>query len=341
MDGLKNGYQELLESGNLAIADMAMKCEAVFHDHERALVSISGGSDSDVMMDVCERVRQVQPIHIDYVWFDTGIEYRATKNHLAYLRERYGVEIIQRRAMKTIPVSCKEYGQPFLSKYVSTIMGRLQSIGFDWSDEPYEELLERYDGRQVSALKWWCNKWTRVEGEAGWFDIGRYPYLKEFIIENPPTFKISAKCCDYAKKRVSRAVERERESDLVLTGVRRAEGGVRAAHKSCFDRGGHGTDTYRPLFWLSNSDKSEYDEKFGIIHSECYRTWGFARTGCAGCPFGRRRTEELEVLEKYEPSIAKACRKVFADSYEYTRQFHEFREEMRARESGQMRLSFD
>lgn len=36
-------YQELLQCGNGAIVDSAMKCESVFHSHNKALVSISGG----------------------------------------------------------------------------------------------------------------------------------------------------------------------------------------------------------------------------------------------------------------------------------------------------------
>lgn len=329
-----------MECGHGPIVDMAMKCEAVFSNHERALVSVSGGADSDVMMDVCERVRREQPIEIIYAWFDTGMEYRATKEHLHYLEERYGVEIERHRAEMTIPVSCHKFGQPFLSKYVSDMCERLQGIGFQWEDEAYETLAEKYDGRHTTALKWWCNQWTRTE-EAGWFDIGRIRYLKEFMIENPPDFPISAKCCKHAKKNVSRRLEREMDADLTVIGVRRAEGGVRAAHKQCFDRGGHGTDTYRPLFWLSNDDKAAYDRLFGISHSDCYRVWGFSRTGCAGCPYGRSRAQELSIIEHFEPNIAKACRKVFGESYEYTRRFHKFRDEMRAKESGQMCFEFE
>lgn len=314
---------------------MAMKCEAVFSGHEKAMVSVSGGADSDVMIDVCERVRQEQPIHIDYVWFDTGMEYRATKEHLLYLEERYGIEIRRVRAEKTIPMSCKEFGQPFLSKYVSEMCGRLQSIGFGWEDDDYETLLDRY-GQQTSALKWWCNKWTRTE-DAGWFDIGRIRWLKEFMVQSPPDFPISSKCCTYAKKKVSRQVEAELSPDVLLIGVRRAEGGVRATHKTCFNSD-HGIDTYRPLFWLSNADRRAYESMFDIRNSDCYEVWGFSRTGCAGCPFGRKRAQELEVIERFEPAMAKACRKVFKDSYEYTKRFHAFRDEMRSLESGQLRL---
>ena len=53
------------------------------------------------------------------------------------------------------------------------------------------------------------------------------------------------------------------------------------------------------------------------------------RTGCAGCPFGRNFDDELEVMKKYEPNLYKAVNNVFGDSYEYTRQYREFAQNMR------------
>ena len=49
------------------------------------------------------------------------------------------------------------------------------------------------------------------------------------------------------------------------------------------------------------------------------------RTGCAGCPFGSRFEEELEIIKKYEPKLYKAVNKIFAKSYEYTRRYREFK----------------
>ena len=59
--------------------------------YEKIVCSISGGSDSDVMLDIvfkCDKENKV-----DYVWFDTGLEYQATKDHLAFLEKKYGIEI--------------------------------------------------------------------------------------------------------------------------------------------------------------------------------------------------------------------------------------------------------
>ena len=49
-----------------------------------------------------------------------------------------------------------------------------------------------------------------------------------------------------------------------------------------------------------------------------------ARTGCAGCPFGRDFEFELEIMGKYEPKLFRAVNIIFGSSYEYTRKYREF-----------------
>ena len=53
--------------------------------------SISGGSDSDVMLDIIYNCDKDKKVH--YIWFDTGLEYGATKKHLLYLENKYGIKI--------------------------------------------------------------------------------------------------------------------------------------------------------------------------------------------------------------------------------------------------------
>ena len=91
--------------------------------YKKIVCTISGGSDSDVMLDIVWRCDKDNKV--DYVWFDTGIEYQATKDHLKYLEEKYRIKILTYKAKKPIPICCKEYGQPFISKHVSEMMSRL------------------------------------------------------------------------------------------------------------------------------------------------------------------------------------------------------------------------
>ena len=290
--------------------------------YEKIVCSISGGSDSDVMLDICTKCDKDNKI--EYVWFDTGLEYQATKEHLKYLEEKYGIKIKSYKAIKPIPLTCKRYGQPFLSKQVSEFMSRLQKHNFKWEDKSYEELIEEYPKCQ-SALKWWCGE----KGSSSKFNITQNKWLKEFIIENPPTFKISNICCKYAKKDVSHKLLSDFGYDLNIVGIRKAEGGARsAAYKSCFDENGKSKsntyDNYRPIFWYKNADKEEYDSHYEIVHSQCYTEYGLKRTGCAGCPFSRDFEQELKIIEKYEPKLFVAVNNIFGDSYEYTKMYKEF-----------------
>lgn len=100
----------------------------LLNSYKNPVCSISGGSDSDVMLDLLERVRAGRKI--TYVFFDTGIEYQATKNHLNDPEARYGIEIVRRRAKKPVPVGCKEYGVPFFSKGIAQKISYLQAHGF-------------------------------------------------------------------------------------------------------------------------------------------------------------------------------------------------------------------
>lgn len=155
-----------------------------------------GGGDSDVMLDILYRCDKDDKI--TYVWFNTGIEYQATKDHLNYLEQKYNIEILRIRSDIPVPLSCTRYGIPFISKSVSSILDRLQKAQFDFKQDgnkDYEFLINKYKGMD-SFFKWWCNMYG-----ASTFNIKRNKWLKEFLIENPPTFKISSKCCSYAKNK--------------------------------------------------------------------------------------------------------------------------------------------
>lgn len=312
---------------NITIINNAIKAYHIINNpiYENILVGVSGGADSDVMLDICYLCDNNKKNK--YVWFDTGIEYQATKEHLNYLEERYDIKIIRAKAIKSVPVCCKEYGQPFLSKYVSDYISRLQRYGFKFTDESFESLYSKYP-KCKSALQWWCGK----KGENSKFGIQRNKWLKEFMVQNPPPCKFSDRCCIYSKKNTSAQFIKMNNIGLKILGIRRSEGGLRSlVHKSCFDERIGDYDNYRPLFFYTNEDKAEYVQHRNILHSKCYSDYGLKRTGCVGCPFGRNFEEELEIVKRYEPKLYKAINNIFGDSYEYTRKYKEFCKKMDAK----------
>lgn len=84
-------------------------------------------------------------------------------------------------------------------------------------------------------------------GKESSFNIAYNQFLKEFMVQNPPNFKISNKCCHYAKKNTASIFKKRGKFDLNIYGVRKAEGGARrTAYKTCFSSDVDGCDDYRP-----------------------------------------------------------------------------------------------
>ena len=319
---------------NLNVFQAIIKADSIINrpQYKNLLCSISGGSDSDIMLDICHKVDKYKKIK--YIWFNTGLEYEATKQHIKYLETKYNIDIIKERAIKPIPYTCKKYGQPFLNKYVSEQLSRLQKNNFDFKDKPYEELIKLYPNC-ISSIKWWCNRYT-LENEfekISRFDIGYNKWLKEFLIKNPPMFKIDNKCCKYAKKEVAKQISKKYNIDMQIIGVRRDEGGIRSTmYKNCFTENENNCQ-FRPIFYLTNEDKAYYKKYFNLKHSDCYEIYGMKRTGCCGCPYNRKLFEEINIIKKYEHKLYKAIFNIFGDSYEYTKKYKEFYNQMQMKKN--------
>ncbi len=308
----------------------------------RVIVGVSGGSDSDVLVDLIELLepRKNYPnSEIHYCWFNTGMEYGATKSHLDDLEQKYGITIERLKAKTPVPMGCRTYGLPFLSKQVSQYISRLQSHNFGFEDEPFNVLYARYPDCKA-ALRFWCNEWP----EGSRVNISNFRLLKEFMIENPPDFLISDRCCAGAKKDVAHDYIKQIKADLNIVGVRKSEGGARAtACTSCFSEPSRKGDAaqFRLIFFWDDATKARYCEMTGITHSDLYEKYGFVRTGCACCPFGSRFESELATAEWIDPKLAAAAQNIFGKSYEYTRAYRRFKAEQDAaakRDPDQYRL---
>lgn len=116
--------------------------------HPNAICSISGGSDSDILLDLIERSRQMVSLpEVKYCFFNTGLEMAATKRHIKELEEKYGVIITEHRPKKNIVLATREYGQPFVSKIMSSAMECVQKKGLPFS------IKEEYDKAEDKAAK--------------------------------------------------------------------------------------------------------------------------------------------------------------------------------------------
>ena len=345
-----NGFRSRVYTDRPAYADFdaPAKFEAIksivarrLIEHPNAICSYSGGSDSDIMLHLIETVRKIfnlPPVH--YAFFNTGLEMEATKRHVTDKQEKYGVKITEYRPKKNIVLATREYGQPFVSKIMSAGIEGIQTknIPLSIADEyaqaddkiaKRKELKERYPNCE-STINFLCCCNSKGEPRPNiQLVINSSKYMLDFIKQNPPKFKISNKCCNYCKKQVAHNVQKNYE--MVITGERRDEGGMRSVPRSnntslCFSETATGQYRLKPLFYVSNSDKEWYKRYYGITYSDAYEVYGLKRTGCCGCSISSKAIEELEQIKKYEPQLVKAAWSIFGDSYKYRLEYNEYKE---------------
>lgn len=319
-------------------------------EHPKAICSYSGGADSDILIHMIEQARQILPSlsPVKYVFFNTGLEMQATKDHVKEMAERYGVEIEEVRPKVGIVQATRKYGQPFVSKIMSSGLDEWQKKNVPLSivDEyanaedkiaKRQELRERYP-KCESVINFLCCCNAKGEPRPNiQLVINSSKYMLDFIREYPPDFKISAKCCDYCKKQVAHSVQKDYE--MVITGERRDEGGMRSVPRSgeanstmCFSETADGTFRLRPLYYVSDADKEWYKKTWGIRYSDAYEVYGMKRTGCCGCPISYRATEDLDLIAPHEPNVVKAAWKIFGDSYRYRKKYNEYKAKRMAEE---------
>lgn len=312
-----------------------------------AICSYSGGSDSDILIDLIERTRRMFSIPpVKYVFFDTGLEMKATRDHVRETAEKYDVEIETVKPKVGIVQAVRQHGIPFVSKIMSGGLSEWQKKGIPLSiADEYDnaenkaakraELKERYP-KCESVINFLCCCNSKGEPRPNiQLVINSSKYMRDFISEYPPDFKISAKCCDYCKKNPAHHVQKG--YDMIITGERRAEGGMRSVPRKdnttlCFTEQSNGQFRFRPLYYVTDADKAWYKQEYGIKYSDAYEVYGMTRTGCCGCPISYKAVEDLEKIRPYEPNLVKAAWNVFGKSYEYRKKYVEYKTKRMAEE---------
>lgn len=318
--------------------------------HPNAICSYSGGSDSDILIDVIERAREIFSLPpVKYVFFNTGLEMKATKDHVKATAEKYGVEIETVRPKVGIVQASRKYGIPFVSKIMSAGLSEWQkkevplSVAqeYDRAEDKQAkrlELKERYP-KCESVLNFLCCCNSKGEPRPNiQLVINSSKYMRDFIGECPPDFKISAECCTYCKKNVAHQIQKG--YDMVITGERRDEGGMRSVPRKdntsmCFTETASGQYRLRPLYYVSNADKAWYKEYYGLRYSDAYEVYGLTRTGCCGCPISYKAIEDLELIRPYEPNLVKAAWNVFGKSYTYRQKYNAYKAERMEQEKAE------
>lgn len=315
-------------------------------EYPNAICSYSGGSDSDIMLHMIETVRKgfnLPPVQ--YCFFNTGLEMKAIKCHVRKMEQLYGVTITEYRPKKNIIQATREHGIPFVSKIMSSGLEGVQKkkIPLSIADEYAQaedkaakraELKARYPGCETTINFLCC---CNSEGEPRpdiQLVINSSKYMLDFIKENPIPFQVSNRCCDYCKKNLAHSVQKP--FDMIITGERRAEGGMRSVPRKdntsmCFSETSDGKYRLRPLYYVSDADKQWYKDYYKIRYSDAYEVYGLTRTGCCGCSISAKAVEDLEKIRPFEPNLVTAAWNVFGDSYRYRQRYNEYKASRRRR----------
>ena len=120
-----------LSEPHINIVNAFAKTWYILTRFRKPIVSISGGADSDIVLDLIHRLDDERKAV--YMWINTRMEYMATRSHLDFLENKYSINIERIAPVNPISITVKKYGYPFISKIVSQTIRTLQRHHFDFS----------------------------------------------------------------------------------------------------------------------------------------------------------------------------------------------------------------
>lgn len=279
------------------LADRVQKIKAINEQYDlesNSFISFSGGKDSTVLSKIIDIA--LPDNKIPRVFFNTGIEYKAILQFVKSEAEKDSRFIIYNSGVK-IREMLEEKGYPFKSKEFSQKMAIYQRSG-------RTKTVTDYLGETGNKAKSFC-----------------CPEKLKLMFSSDVPFKISDKCCIELKKKVSERFAEQYNKPIVMTGMRKAEGGNRKSVQGCtvFDKGK--LHKFHPLFPVTADfiDKAIYIYQISLC-SLYYPPYNFERTGCKGCPFNMKLKKQLAVMEKLLPDEYKQCQLIWGKVYdEYKR----------------------
>lgn len=184
---------------------------------------------------------------------------------------------------KMKPMEIKEkYGIPCFSKF-------------------QDEMISRY--QNGSRTK---NTMNAITGE-GRITFKLNKKARELTLNNQ-LHKVSNKCCKVIKKDTLHQYEKESKRKAIL-GVRGGESVLRKSqYTSCFTK----DKKFTPIHDLTDELLEKIINKYNIEVPKVYKH--INRTGCMGCPYGKKNTEkELSLINENQKKFV--C-KYFKESYE-------------------------
>ena len=266
----------------------------LYNLNENAYVSFSGGKDSTVLHFLLDEA--LPENKIPRVYLNTGIEYKKVVAFVERERERDSrIQIVQSK--QDIKKMLEAVGYPFKSKEHSQKVSYYQNSGMT-------KTVINYLG-QGDKKSFLCPEQLK------------YNFTPAFKI------KVSDKCCRKLKKEVADKWAEENNRPIKITGMRKAEGGLRTSHNACtiFNEGN--LLKFHPLQPIEEDFIDWYIKIRNIKLCELYYPpYNFKRTGCKGCPFSLDLQKQLDIMSIYLPEERRQCEAIWKPVYEEYRRIN-------------------
>lgn len=261
-----------------------------------AYISFSGGKDSTILHYLIDLA--LPNNKIPRVFINTGIEYLDIVNFVKDLSSKDDRFVII-NSKKNIKQMLENYGYPFKSKQHSHNVAIYQRN----KDKEFNFSLQRYLNLVNSNTLFKCPQKLL------------YQFKKDFNI------KISDECCNRLKKKPIKVWELENNKNIVLTGMRKEEGGQRKSINCIITDKENNLVKFHPLLIIDDNFENNFINKYNIkLCKLYYPPFNFERTGYKGCPFSLKLQDQLDTMEKLLPNEYKQCEIIWKPVYdEYRR----------------------
>lgn len=272
-----------------------------------AYISFSGGKDSTILHYLIDMA--LPNNHIPRVFINTGIEYNYIVDFVKELASKDDRFIILKPSQPIKPM-LEKYGYPFKSKLHSHWLSIYNNSGLT-------NAVKKYLGEIEGNIKFICP------------NILKYQFTKDFNI------KCSEKCCTKLKKDPTKKWQKENNRSIVLTGMRKEEGGAREKLTCIITDKQNKLVKFHPLVVVNDDFENWFIDKYNIKLCKLYREpFNFKRTGCKGCPYSLDLQEQLDTMAMYLPNEKKQCEMIWKPVYqEYRRLGYRLR-----KDTGQMSI---
>ena len=287
----KQEIEEVIMNENdyeLILFDRIEKIKQINSEYDletNAYLSFSGGKDSTILHYLIDLV--LPNNNIPRVFINTGIEYQAIIEFVKELAATDKRIIILNSGVNIKQMLDKE-GYPFKSKEHSSKINMYQKGSRSASVMRYKE------GNRFSCPK-----------------ILQYQFSPDFQL------KVSRNCWHRLKKEPIKSGQKANNKSIILTGMRRDEGGQRA-NIGCITTDANGNlKMFHPLLVVNEEFEKEFIKRNNIkLCKLYYHPYNFERTGCKGCPFALGLQKQLDVMERLLPAEKKQCEILWAPVYE-------------------------